>query len=210
MEKAKENVIEDTTWQVPLDMIEPAERINQRTITVGVQMLSEFSEMPVYSTDDAACFDLRACLKSKVNKGTADCIRKIKIFRRDNTLVDSAININPQEPFSYVVGAGERALIPTGLIFDIPGNCSIRLHPRSGNALKYGITLGNAEGVIDSDYTLETYVMVHNTSDAHWYVKHGDRICQGEIVENTMALFREVDYVTTESNRKGGFGSTGT
>jgi dUTP pyrophosphatase len=100
--------------------------------------------------------------------------------------------------------------LPTKLILDIPKGYSVRLHMRSGLALKSGLMLSNCEGVIDSDYTQELMVPVTNTSKATLALRHGDRICQGEIVEKISTVFCQVDDVIDRgTTRNGGFGSTG-
>jgi dUTP pyrophosphatase len=87
---------------------------------------------------------------------------------------------------------------------------SIRLHPRSGVALKYGLILANCEGVIDEDYVNETQLIVLNTSDEIMKVYHGDRIAQGELVRYEQFDIEEIwQQPTQKSNRVGGFGSTG-
>ena len=106
----------------------------------------------------------------------------------------------------------DRVLAPTGLIFDIPKEYSIRIHPRSGLSLKEGLTLANAQGVIDSDYMEETFVMLTNLSSRNINIANLSRICQGELVKNNRASFEEMKERPTRdnTNRKGGFGSTGT
>jgi dUTP pyrophosphatase len=106
----------------------------------------------------------------------------------------------------------DRVLAPTGLIFDIPKEYSIRIHPRSGLSLKEGLTLANAQGVIDSDYMEETFVMLTNLSSRNINIPNLSRICQGELVKNNRASFEEIKERPTRdnTNRKGGFGSTGT
>ena len=104
----------------------------------------------------------------------------------------------------------ERALIRTGLTFKIPDGYSIRLHPRSGMALKYGLTLANCEGVVDEDYTFETKIIMLNTSNDHIKIYNRDRIAQAELVKYEQPRFLEIfETITKESNRNGGFGSTG-
>jgi dUTP pyrophosphatase len=106
----------------------------------------------------------------------------------------------------------DRVLAPTGLIFDIPKDYSIRIHPRSGLSLKDGLTLANAQGVIDSDYMEETFVMLTNLSTRNVTVGNLNRICQGELVKNNRVSFEQIGERPTRdnTNRKGGFGSTGT
>lgn len=154
---------------------------------------------PVYSTTDAACFDIFVCTFGKMAfEGYDDTGKK---FTRLLT-TDGGITICPRD----------RVLAPTGLIFDIPKEYSVRIHPRSGLSLKEGLTLANAEGVIDSDYMEETYVMLTNISTRNIVVPNLSRICQGELVRNNRATFEEVSERPTRdnTNRKGGFGSTGT
>jgi dUTP pyrophosphatase len=104
----------------------------------------------------------------------------------------------------------QRVLIPTGLILDIPKGHSVRLHPRSGLSLKKGLSLANCEGVIDSDYVEEVFVLMINSSNETQYIKQGDRVCQGELVKNEKTTFRLLDEIPTlKTNRDGGFGSTG-
>jgi dUTP pyrophosphatase len=99
------------------------------------------------------------------------------------------------------------------MVMDIPLGFSARLHPRSGLAVKNGVTLINAEGVIDADYCQEVFIPLYNTTNTPFKITHGDRIAQVEIVEYA----RQVRYITytqatpelQKTNRVGGFGSTG-
>lgn len=110
----------------------------------------------------------------------------------------------------FKIFAGKRAVIPTGLILDIPKGYSVRIHARSGLAYKNGITLLNAEGIIDSDYVDELKIILYNTSNEDFEIHHGDRIAQGELVK-TLDYTVEECYTAPEqkTNRVGGFGSTG-
>jgi dUTP pyrophosphatase len=159
------------------------------------------AQIPNYQTRRAACFDLSAYLPvtSTVRIWAGKTQRDYDI-QHDGANGKNYITIVPQE----------RALIPTGLIFDIPEGYSIRLHPRSGMALKYGLVLANCEGVIDEDYVNETQIIVLNTSDEIMKIYHGDRIAQGELVRYEQAEIEETWQLPTQkSNRVGGFGSTG-
>ena len=100
-------------------------------------------------------------------------------------------------------------MVPTGIIFDIPKGYSVRLHARSGLALKNGIKLVNQEAVIDSDYVLETFILLTNTSIVPFDLAHGMRICQGELVRNIPTLINETLLPPKKQEREGGFGSTG-
>lgn len=100
--------------------------------------------------------------------------------------------------------------MPTGLIFDIPEGYSIRLHPRSGNALKIGLVLANAEGIVDEDYVEPTYVLMTNMSTVSLRIDHGMRIAQGEVVYDQRFEIVETETKPNQkSDRDGGFGSTG-
>jgi dUTP pyrophosphatase len=105
----------------------------------------------------------------------------------------------------------ERILIPTGIVFDIPEGYSVRLHPRSGLAFKQGLTLINAEGIIDSDYVEEVFVALHNVSGEEQTVNHGERIAQAEMVRSLVYQISQIDErPERKTSRSGGFGSTGT
>lgn len=154
---------------------------------------------PQYSTDHAACFDLCACLLPG-NELVGYNRFNEKIWNERHIGQDQTVTLFPRD----------RMLIPTGLVFSIPDGYSIRIHPRSGLSLKSGIQLSNCEGIIDSDYTLETFISIINGADIPFKVAHGDRIAQAELVRDTRAVFTEVfEKPTKDSNRTGGFGSTG-
>ena len=105
---------------------------------------------------------------------------------------------------------GWRYLIPTGIIFDIPVGCYIKVHPRSGNALKKGLITANNVGIIDEDYVEECNCIMINVSNTSIQINHGDRIVQAEL-RKTESF--EIDITNTrpkqKTDREGGFGSTG-
>lgn len=111
---------------------------------------------------------------------------------------------------NHIVPARHSMAIPTGLILDIPIGYSVRVHPRSGLAYKKGVTLLNAEGIIDSDYTDELKIILFNTSNLNFIIDHGDRIAQGELVKSLDYRIEECYTAPTQkTDRVGGFGSTG-
>ena len=86
----------------------------------------------------------------------------------------------------------------------------MRLHTRSSTSLKKGLTMPNGEGIIDSDYYHQTYMMLYNASADVVRIYHGDRIAQGELVENVKTELVETMVMPEQStSRVGGFGSTG-
>jgi len=109
-----------------------------------------------------------------------------------------------------IIDPGQRVLVRTGLKLDIPDDFSVRLHPRSGLAIKHGITLINAEGVIDADYVEEVKVPIINLGDLQYTINHGDRICQAETARNYSTKPYEIlSPPPPKTERAGGFGSTG-
>lgn len=104
---------------------------------------------------------------------------------------------------------GARALVPTGLRLAIPEGFEVQIRPRSGLALKHGITLPNAPGTIDSDYRGVLGVIVMNAGQEAFEIAHGDRIAQMVVAPVLRASFVEVDALSDTARGAGGFGSTG-
>ena len=105
---------------------------------------------------------------------------------------------------------GRRALVPTGLVFEIPEGFEGQIRPRSGLAFKHGITCLNTPGTIDSDYRGEVKVLLINHGDEDFYVERGMRIAQIVIASVTRADVQERDLAGDTTRGSGGFGSTGT
>src|SRR6056297_786505 len=105
--------------------------------------------------------------------------------------------------------AGARALIPTGLRIAIPAGYEVQLRPRSGLALRHGITLPNSPGTIDSDYRGPLGVIVMNAGDAAFHIEHGARIAQMVVAPVVQARFEAVEALEETARGEGGFGSTG-
>jgi dUTP pyrophosphatase len=110
---------------------------------------------------------------------------------------------------SVTIAPGKRALIPTGLRIEIPGGYEAQIRPRSGLALKNGITLPNSPGTIDSDYRGPLGVILMNAGDAPFVVGHGDRIAQMVVAPVVQARFELVETLADTARAAGGFGSTG-
>lgn len=107
-----------------------------------------------------------------------------------------------------IIGPGERGLIKTGLKMEIPVGYELQIRPRSGLALKYGLTVINSPGTIDSDYRGELGVILINHGDREIRVERGERIAQGVLKEFSRARFIEGKVGASERG-DGGFGSTG-
>lgn len=103
----------------------------------------------------------------------------------------------------------ERKLIPTGLYIELPDGYEAQIRPRSGLAIKSGITVLNSPGTIDADYRGEIKVILINLSQDDFIIKSGDRICQMVIAKHEKAEFVEVDGISETERGAGGFGHTG-
>lgn len=146
-----------------------------------VQIVNKSSNpLPTYSTEYSAGMDLRANLKDEEGN-------------------DKAISIVP----------GERVLIPTGLYLSIPYGYEGQIRPRSGLAIKYGITVLNTPGTIDADYRGEICVCLINHSKHSFKIHHGDRIAQIIFSKVEQAMLVEVSELVNTKRGTGGFGHTG-
>lgn len=103
----------------------------------------------------------------------------------------------------------ERVLIPTGLFVEIPKGFEAQVRPRSGLALKKGITVLNTPGTIDSDYRGEVKVIIINLSATAVEVADGDRIAQMIIAQHERAVWQKVEQLAETDRGSGGFGHTG-
>jgi dUTP pyrophosphatase len=106
----------------------------------------------------------------------------------------------------------ERKLIPTGLFIELPDDCEAQVRPRSGLALKHGITVLNSPGTIDADYRGEIGVILVNLSQEPFEIRHGERIAQMVISKFVQAEFEEVSALEDLSDTErgaGGFGHSG-
>jgi len=103
----------------------------------------------------------------------------------------------------------ERTLIPTGLFVEIPNGYEIQIRPRSGLAIKQGITCLNTPGTIDSDYRGEIKIILINLSSEEQVISHGDRIAQMMVQGTERAEFEQVEFLNETERAAGGFGHTG-
>lgn len=110
---------------------------------------------------------------------------------------------------SVVLAPGEIKLIPTGLAIALPEGCEMQVRPRSGLAVKHGITIVNSPGTIDSDYRGEVKIALINLGKAPYTVQRGDRVAQLVLAKVERAVFSEVDTLGTTVRGNGGFGHTG-
>jgi len=113
--------------------------------------------------------------------------------------IDSDILLEPMQ----------RVLVPTGLFLEIPVGYEAQIRPRSGLAIKHGITVLNSPGTIDSDYRGEVCIILVNLSNKNFVIKDGERICQMVITNHEKAEWISVDSLEETERGKGGFGHTG-
>jgi len=114
--------------------------------------------------------------------------------------VDAPLSLEP----------GQRALVPTGIAIALPSGYEAQVRPRSGLALKHGVTGLNSPGTIDADYRGEIGVILINHGGVAFTIERGMRIAQMVIAPVTLAQWQEVDSLDETARGAGGFGSTGT
>lgn len=136
-------------------------------------------ELPKYETEGSAGMDLRANFPTDLREE------------------------------GIVLAAGARTLVPTGLKFEIPLEFEVQIRPRSGLALKHGVTLVNAPGTIDSDYRGEVGIILINHGNEPFRITHGERVAQMVFATVTRCEFVETTSLTETERGAGGFGSTG-
>ncbi len=120
---------------------------------------------------------------------------------------DAGMDVRSVEEVTLAPGA--RALVRTGLVLELPPDAEAQVRPRSGLALKHGVTVLNTPGTIDAGYRGEVGVILANFGSADFAVKKGDRVAQLVIAPVTRAAVVEVDEVASTDRGGGGFGSTG-
>lgn len=113
--------------------------------------------------------------------------------------IDSPITIEPMQ----------RVLVPTGLRVQLPQGYEMQIRPRSGMALKHGITLANSPGTVDADYRGEIGIIVINLSDKPFVINDGERICQMVITRYSHVEWEQVDRIDETVRGDGCFGHTG-
>jgi dUTP pyrophosphatase len=121
--------------------------------------------------------------------------------------MDLLAAVPARKPMQLAPGA--RGLVPTGLILELPSGTEAQVRPRSGLALRQGITVLNSPGTIDSDYRGEVMVLLANLGDATFDIRRGERIAQLVIQRVEQATLVEVDATASTRRGAGGFGSTG-
>jgi dUTP pyrophosphatase len=123
---------------------------------------------------------------------------------------DIRANLKPEDrETGFTLDRMHRATVPTGLRVEIPPGYEVQVRPRSGLALKHGITLPNTPGTIDSDYRGPLGVLLINLGAEPYTIHHGDRIAQLIVAPVVQARFQAANSLTGTARGEGGFGSTG-
>ncbi len=121
----------------------------------------------------------------------------------------AGFDISAYLPEPMTLKAGERALVPTGLFFEVPEGYEAQVRARSGLAIKHGIGLVNGTGTVDSDYRGEIRVPMINWSDEDFVINDGDRIAQVVITSYEKVDIEIADNISDTERGSGGFGHTG-
>lgn len=123
---------------------------------------------------------------------------------------DLRANLRPEDRATgFTLAPMQRAIVPTGLCVEIPPGYEMQIRPRSGLALKHGITLPNTPGTIDSDYRGPLGVALVNFGNVPYTIAHGERIAQAVIAPVVQGRFVTVETLGETARGAGGFGSTG-
>ena len=141
---------------------------------------------------------------------------RVKIINKSNnqlpayeTASSAGMDLRAFTDADIVLKPFERKLIPTGLYIELPDGFEAQIRPRSGLAIKRGITVLNSPGTIDADYRGEIKVILINLSNDDFTIKSGDRICQMVIAKHEKVDFVEVEEINETERGAGGFGHTG-
>jgi len=126
-----------------------------------------------------------------------------------STLQSAGMDLRANLEESIILKPLERALVPTGLFMELPAGFEAQIRPRSGLALKKGISVLNTPGTIDADYRGEIGIILVNLSGEDFEVKHGERICQMVINRVETISWNQVESLEVTARGAGGFGHTG-
>ncbi len=141
---------------------------------------------------------------------------KIKIVNKSkhqlpsySTRSSAGMDIKADIENEVIIKPGQRVLINTGLYVEVPVGYEAQIRPRSGLAIKHGVTVLNSPGTIDADYRGEVCIILINLSQEDFVVNDGDRICQMVIAKHEIAEWIDVESLKETDRGTGGFGHTG-
>jgi dUTP pyrophosphatase len=159
-------------------------------------------------------------LEDETVKSAMEGVKPVIKFQNNSTNIDLSykylddsgmdLRANLEEPMT--IKSLERALVPTGIHFELPESLEIQVRPRSGLAIKSGITVLNTPGTVDRGYNGEIKIILMNLSKDDFVINHGDRIAQAvvsPVISGRWARLVKVNNLTETQRGDGGFGSTG-
>ena len=143
-------------------------------------------------------------------------IMRVKIINKSNnslptyaTEYSAGMDLRANLEDSVTLKPLERALISTGLFVELPAGYEAQIRPRSGLAVKHGISVLNSPGTIDADYRGEIRVVLVNLSNSEFVINHGERICQMVVAKHATVEWYETNELEASDRGAGGFGHTG-
>ena len=135
--------------------------------------------------------------------------RSSNILPSYETAASAGMDLRASLDESIILRPMQRQLIPTGLSIELPVGYEAQIRPRSGLALKHGISILNAPGTIDADYRGEIKILLINFSDTDFQINDGDRIAQMIVASHAQVEWQEVELLTETARGSGGYGHTG-
>jgi len=141
---------------------------------------------------------------------------KVKIINKSHhilpeysTLHAAGMDLRANIDHEIVLKPLERALVPTGLFIELPEGYEAQIRPRSGLAIKNGISIVNSPGTIDADYRGEICIILVNLSNNEFIIRDGERVCQMVVAKHERVSWEEVEILNSSERGEGGFGHTG-
>ena len=135
-----------------------------------------------------------------------DSNNELPVYKTKNS---AGLDLRANLQNSVILKPFERKLISTGLFIELPEGYEAQIRPRSGLALKHGITVLNTPGTIDADYRGEIGIILINLSNEEFQINNGDRICQMIIAKYQQVELMQVELINSTERGAGGFGHTG-
>lgn len=180
---------------------EKSEPEKAAVLELGFHFLYPGVKTPGFATEASGCFDLETYL--------GDALTSIKYYNSNNQEGQLKIREDADGSRYVLLNPGDRALLPTGLVFDIPNGFALHVLPRSSAGVKKGLGMPHSLGYIDEDYVHECFVAVKNESTTKVRVDHKERVAQATLVRYFHPSFKFLqDAPTQKTSRNGGVGST--
>lgn len=126
-----------------------------------------------------------------------------------STILSAGMDLRANIETAVMLKPLERTIIPTGLFIELPQGYEAQIRPRSGMAIKHGLSVLNSPGTIDADYRGEIGVIVANLSSEDYTIEDGERICQMVVAKHETVIWEVVEDLSETERGAGGFGHTG-